>query len=83
MASKRSVAIDTVPLPEKPIRVSVPVSVAFNLDKMQKVTATVLGRLGCPNCHSGWDIRFDIFRHYAVDEKLAVREVGGGIVIDG
>lgn len=83
----RSLAIDTVPLPERPsarrVRVVVPVDVAFNLDRMQKVTAGVLERLGCPACHSGWDIRFDLARSFFVDEKLNVRSVAGGIVTDG
>jgi hypothetical protein len=42
----------------RPVRVVVPTEVLFNFDKMQKVTANVLGRLGCPSCHSGFDIRF-------------------------
>ena len=77
------VAIDTLPFPDRVVRVAVPAKVAFHLESMHKVTASVLGRLGCPACHSGWDIRFDIFRSFAVDEKLNIREaVGGGVIID-
>jgi hypothetical protein len=46
------------PMPLRGVRVFVPAEVAFNLEKMQKVTANLLGRLGCPGCHSGFDIRF-------------------------
>lgn len=40
------------------VRVFIPADVAFSLEKMNKVTANVLGRLGCAQCHSGFDIRF-------------------------
>ncbi len=55
---------------DRAIYVSVPASVAFDLKKMQKVTETVLGRLGCPGCHSGFDIRFDFERRFQFNEKL-------------
>lgn len=40
------------------VTVSVPAKLAANLHDMQKVTERVLGKLGCPGCHSGFDIRF-------------------------
>lgn len=84
MSPESKVAIDTVPLPERTVRVTVPARIAFDLGSMNKVTASILGRLGCPGCHSGWDIRFDIARNFAVDEKLNVRETaGGGGIING
>ncbi|UII23154.1 hypothetical protein [Fulvivirga ligni] len=55
---------------DKTIRISVPVKVANNLDQMNKITASVLNQLGCPGCHSGFDLRFDIERQFAFDEKL-------------
>lgn len=58
------------------VRVSIPAKVAFDLKSMQRVTAQVLGQLGCENCHSGYDIRFDVVRDFIVDEKLGVRAVG-------
>jgi len=74
MAKKlQSVAIDTVPLPERTVRVSLPASVAYNLKTFQKVQATVLDRLGCTACCSGWDIRFDLVRSFEFDEKLRLR----------
>jgi hypothetical protein len=47
------------------VQVSVPVAVAFDLDRFQEVQASILDRLGCPACCSGWDIRFDIQRRFA------------------
>ena len=43
------------PLPPRAgvVRVNVPMSVAYDLEKMQKVTASVLEKLGCGGCHSG------------------------------
>ena len=58
------------------VRVSIPAKVAFDLKSLQRVTAQVLGQLGCEACHSGFDIRFDVVRDFVVDEKLGVRAVG-------
>jgi hypothetical protein len=43
------------PLPPRAgvVRVNVPMSVAYDLEKMRKVTASVLEKLGCGGCHSG------------------------------
>ena len=56
------------------ILVTVPASVAYNFDKMQKVSQTVLGKLGCPGCHSGFDIRFIMERQFRFNEKLEMVE---------
>lgn len=56
------------------VRVALPASVAYDLKKFQKVQETILGRLGCLGCTSGWDIRWDIFRDFRVDEKLNVEQ---------
>ena len=60
----------------KAVRVTVPARVAYRLPEIQKVTAEVLGRLGCPECHSGFDIRFDAVSQFVVDEQLNVNELG-------
>lgn len=70
---QQSVAIDTIPLPERTVRVSLPASVANDLKRFQKVQATILDRLGCSACCSGWDIRFDISRSFTFDEELKLR----------
>ncbi len=55
------------------IRVLIPAEVSFDLEKMKKVTAAVLGRLGCGGCHSGYDISFIHEREFVVNAKtLAV-----------
>ena len=60
------------PVEEKAIRIKVPAKVAFNLKQMNKVTAIVLEELGCPACHSGFDLRFDIERQFVFNEKLDI-----------
>lgn len=60
------------------VRVALPVEVAFNLDRFQKVQAEIFERLGHPHCVSGWDVRFDMIRQYVVDAKGTIRESGFG-----
>ena len=73
---KEEIAIEAVkrlasgPNPEPAIQVRIPARVAYNRDAMQKATGIVLDRLGCPQCHSGWDIRFEIERNFVFDEQL-------------
>lgn len=81
--AKGSVSIDTVPLPERTVRVTVPRTVAFDLKAIQKVQASILDRLGCGACCSGFDIRFDVARHFAVDAKGNVHELASGGVVLG
>jgi len=70
--AKEKVAIGTWPTPEV-VQVQIPAKVAYDLKSMQKATEIVLGRLGCPECHSGWDIRFEIENRYRFDNKLKIR----------
>jgi len=57
------------PMPGRPIRVTVPVSVAFNFEKMMGVTKTILGKLGCQACCSGFDIRYIHENDFRFNEK--------------
>ena len=68
------------PLPPRMV-VYVPSDVNYDLDKMQKVTASVLEKLGCGHCHSG---RILDFRHLEEEftvhpETLEVRAVKGSL----
>jgi hypothetical protein len=56
------------------VRVSLPASAYFDIDATQKLQKDILGRLGCPGCTSGWDIRWDLHRRFVVDEKLNIHE---------
>ena len=53
----------------RPITVMVPPEVAFDLDKTQVVLKNVLGKLGCPGCTSGFDIRFVLERDFVVNPQ--------------
>jgi hypothetical protein len=60
------------------VNVYVPKDVAFDLKKMQTVTANILGRLGCPGCHSGRILHFRHLEDFVVNPKtLDVHELGG------
>jgi len=61
--------VDSNPMPGGAVRVTVPVSVAFNLEKMQSITKTVLGKLGCGACCSGFDLRFIHENDFRFNEK--------------
>jgi len=67
MAHGKSVSIDTVPLPERPIRVTIPAKVAFDLEKFQNVIAHLAERLGCPKCFSGRECLFELERDLVID----------------
>ncbi len=55
---------------EKIIKIKVPVKVAYDAEKMRRVSEIVLSELGCAACHSGFDLRFDIQRQFVFNEKL-------------
>jgi hypothetical protein len=59
------------------IEITVPVSVANDLKQISKVTATVLGRLGCEGCHSGYDLRFINESRFRFNEKLEQIDIPG------
>ena len=81
MPTPSKVTVDSNPMPGRIVRVAVPTKVFHDLDSMQKVTASILGRLGCAGCHSGWDIRFGTARSFAIDAKLNIKEGMEGVVI--
>jgi len=69
------------PLPprESVVRVYVNREVAYDLEKMQKVTAQVLDRLGCGGCHSGRVLDFWHLEEFVVNPAtLEVEEIVGG-----
>jgi hypothetical protein len=54
--------------------------VAFDFGKMQKITASVLDRLGCGGCHSGHILEFLVIQDFVVNPKtLEVQEAMGGL----
>lgn len=69
MSQQFLVTLNPQPLPPKEVRVLLTRDVAFNLDKMQKITAEVLGRLGCGGCHSGHILDFRVIQDFVVDSN--------------
>jgi hypothetical protein len=68
---------DPVPEPWRPVTVAIPDKVSRDINLLTKATATVLGKLGCGQCCSGFDI---LFRRevdmLAVDENVNVQGFG-------
>jgi hypothetical protein len=68
------------PLPPRAnvVRIHVPTDVAYDLEKMQKITAAVLEKLGCGGCHSGRVLDFVTLDEFVVEPStLEVQEVIG------
>jgi hypothetical protein len=60
------------------VRIFIPNDVAFDLNKMNKITAAVLGKLGCGGCHSGRILDFVSLQDFIVNPKtLEVQETIG------
>lgn len=60
------------------VTVTIPHSVNYNLDQVREVVARVAARLGCGQCHSGYDLRFRQELEFVVDQNLNVRTAGQG-----
>jgi hypothetical protein len=61
-----------------PIRVTLPISVAYDLDKFQRALANVAAMVGCTGCTSGVEVTFLHAREFVVDPaSLQVREAVG------
>ncbi len=70
-------ALPQDPVPVRTVNVAAPDSVMRDINQLTKATAAVLGKLGCGQCCSGFDI---LFRRelgmLAIDEKLKVQGFG-------
>jgi hypothetical protein len=51
----------------RPVRVLIPVSVAYNLDQLTTVLANVARAGGCTGCTSGRDLSFEQISEFVVD----------------
>ena len=71
------VVIDGAGVRSSVVNVYVPRDVHYDLPKMQKVTADILGRLGCLGCHSGRILNFHVLENFVVNSKLDVHELAG------
>src|SRR5690606_38485499 len=58
-----------------PVRISLPASVAYNVDALQKSIAEVVDRLGWTRCFSGANCVFQLERDWVINEKLEVTAV--------
>ena len=67
-------ALPQDPIPLRPINVYVSRDVAFSLEKMNKVTAQVLDRIGCGGCHSGRILFFHQLEDFIVNPRTGELE---------
>ena len=67
-----------LPLTAKAVRVSIPASVAGDLGSLKKSFASILDKLGCPACCSGFDIRMELQRELALSKSFKeTARIGG------
>ena len=69
------------PLPPQAIRVTVPSEIFGDLERFQKVQASVLGRAGHPGCTSGLQIVWQDYENWVVDRAGAVHVVVPGELV--
>lgn len=55
-----------------PVTVVIPRNAAKDIERFQKIQRSVLGKLGCLACCSGFDIRW-------VEEEIFVADAAGGL----
>ena len=58
------------------IHVALPSHGIEGLDKVNKIVASALGKVGCPHCFSGWDIRFSPGDLVVNPQSLEVNTIG-------
>ncbi|MGF6607860.1 hypothetical protein OKW45_002760 [Paraburkholderia sp. WSM4175] len=64
--------------PGRSVRIYVTREVAYDLEKMHRITANVLNKLGCSACHSGRQLDFQIVEDFVVNpDTLEAKEVVG------
>lgn len=64
------------PLLGKTVRVSLPASVANDIDAFKKGIGNLMEKLGCGKCFSGADCRFSTIKDWVIDENLSVSHYG-------
>ena len=57
---------------ERPVKVTLPASAAFDLDVFAKVQRDIFDRLGHAMCVSGFDIRWKFEDDFLVDDKFNI-----------
>ena len=73
----KTVALPQDPTPIRTVNIHLSREIAFDLVKMNEITAKVLGRLGCEGCHSGVILHYQTFEEFIVNPKtLEIEELG-------
>jgi hypothetical protein len=67
------------PVSSSPIRVSLPASVAYDLDKLTKVLANIARAGGHPFCTSGRDLTFEQISEFVINPATLEPQAFGGV----
>ena len=81
MADSKSLAVDFGALRSRPVRVTIPAKIAFDLNDFQETLANLAERLGCRACLSGADYFFQLEQDLVVNparEIQGLRDLGQG-----
>ncbi|MGE7959738.1 hypothetical protein ACQKQA_24770 [Pseudomonas sp. NPDC089530] len=78
-ASGQEAQLTPQPLPPKDrVRILITKDIAFDLDKMNRITANALKKFGCPGCHSGLTLEFHTMEDFIANPKtLEVEKISG------
>ena len=72
-----TMALPQDPIPVRSVRVAAPAAIFDNIEHLGSAIEKVLGRLGCANCCSGFDILFQReLDGFMVDAKLGLKGTG-------
>lgn len=81
--SSLETSVEKLALSSRVVTVRLPGEVAYDLEKSQAVIKDLVGKLGCPGCHSGFDIRFILERQFVVNPStLEVHGVNDALVTE-
>lgn len=69
-------ALNPQPLPPRDVVVHLSDSVLNDLGSFNKVHQSILGRLGCGECTSGYDFTWKRLKEFVINEQLEVLDIG-------
>jgi hypothetical protein len=68
MANETALNPQPIP-PGAPVRIFVSHDITYDLAKMNRITASVLAKLGCGGCHSGRVLHFQTIQDFVVNPR--------------
>jgi hypothetical protein len=75
--SNVSLPSDPVPQLIAPVRVTIPVEVAFDIERLFELQRTLFDRLGHGGCYSAANVMFELERRFVADREGKLHGLGG------